>query len=236
MLNATSSAGDVRWPGAQQAANAAYGGPERRRSTEPLAELLPQVLDEIDDGLLLLGPARQVLHLNLAARLALAGAHPLQQIGAQLLPRRSQDHAPWNEAVHGALRQGRRRLLSLGDERGPRAEVTVMPLPGLTAAPHAAGVLVALGRQQLGGALSLQGFARACRLSPGEESVLRALSDGLTPLEIAGQHGVALATVRTQIGSLRAKTGARSIRDLLQRVALLPPMRSVLRASLVPAP
>jgi DNA-binding CsgD family transcriptional regulator len=38
-----------------------------------------------------------------------------------------------------------------------------------------------------------------------------------------------MATVRSQIGSIRAKTGAESIRELVRRVAVLPPMRSALR-------
>jgi hypothetical protein len=40
---------------------------------------------------------------------------------------------------------------------------------------------------------------------------------------------VALSTVRTQIGSIRTKTGAGSIRDLVRQVALLPPLVGALR-------
>ena len=40
---------------------------------------------------------------------------------------------------------------------------------------------------------------------------------------------MALSTVRTQIGRLRLKTGAHSIRELLERMAALPPMMAVVQ-------
>ncbi len=59
--------------------------------------------------------------------------------------------------------------------------------------------------------------------------MLIALCDGVPPAVAAAQHGVAISTVRTQIGSIRAKTGAASIRDLIHKVASLPPLMTALR-------
>jgi DNA-binding CsgD family transcriptional regulator len=42
---------------------------------------------------------------------------------------------------------------------------------------------------------------------------------------------VAISTVRTQIGNLRLKTGAQSIRALVRQVAVLPPLMCALRRS-----
>jgi hypothetical protein len=42
---------------------------------------------------------------------------------------------------------------------------------------------------------------------------------------------VAVSTVRTQIGSIRAKTGAGSIRELVRQVAVLPPLVGALRGA-----
>ena len=42
---------------------------------------------------------------------------------------------------------------------------------------------------------------------------------------------VAVSTVRTQIGSIRIKTGASSIRELVRQVAVLPPLVGALRDS-----
>jgi DNA-binding CsgD family transcriptional regulator len=42
---------------------------------------------------------------------------------------------------------------------------------------------------------------------------------------------VAVSTVRTQIGSIRAKAGAGSISELVRQVAVLPPLVGALRGS-----
>ena len=73
-------------------------------------------------------------------------------------------------------------------------------------------------------ALAMQLFARAAGLTSAEARVLRALADGQVPSQIARQHEVALSTVRSQVGSIRAKIGARSITDLTRAVGRLPPV------------
>ncbi len=208
----------------------AYRGPERRRGHAPAAGLLAQVLDEVDYGLLLLDAGRRVLHVNHAARGELGRTHPLQLLGGELRARLGRDVAPLHEAVAGAAQRGLRRLLLLGDAQD-RVEVSVVPL-GTPGAPGAAtdlgGALLVLGRREVCSTLSVQGFARAHGLSPGEELVLRGLCEGLRPVAVAERHGVKIATVRTQIAHLRAKTGAPSINALVQQVATLPPLVSAL--------
>ena len=75
----------------------------------------------------------------------------------------------------------------------------------------------------------MQGFARIHHMTPGETRVLTALCRGAPPADIAAEHGVAVCTVRSQIGSIRIKTGAPSIRALVRQVAVLPPLLGVLR-------
>lgn len=211
-----------------------YQGPERRGAAALLTRLMTQMLDEIDYGLLLMGEGRRVLHANHAARASLAAAHPLQLVGQELRPRRAQDLPPLHQALLAAAERGLRRLLTLGDEGG-RASVAVVPLtgPGAPAAPGAPApaTLLVLGRREVAGGLSVQGFARAHGLSPHEARVLSALCEGCCPNLIAQRHGVKIATVRTQIANIRAKTGAESIRELVQQVAVLPPLVGVLRAA-----
>ena len=62
--------------------------------------------------------------------------------------------------------------------------------------------------------------------------MLELLCSGVRPTEVARQQGVAVSTVRTQIGSIRAKTGAGSISELVRQVAVLPPMVGALRGGL----
>ena len=82
-------------------------------------------------------------------------------------------------------------------------------------------------------ALSVQGFARSHGLTAAETRVLVALCEGTPPGAVAAQVGVAISTVRTQIGNIRQKTGAESIRDLVRQVAVLPPLMGVLRGSVL---
>ena len=79
--------------------------------------------------------------------------------------------------------------------------------------------------------LSAQWFARHHGLTLAETHVLEALCTGARPAEVAATKGVALSTVRSHISSLRAKTGAPSIRDLVRQVAVLPPLVSALKGA-----
>ncbi|MDB5857414.1 MAG: bacterial regulatory s, luxR family protein, partial [Ramlibacter sp.] len=85
-------------------------------------------------------------------------------------------------------------------------------------------VLLMLGRQPGIQNLNVTFFSRTHGLTPTEEAVLRALCEGLEVQDIASAHGVSVCTVRTQVRSLRLKTGIGSMRLLVQRVAALPPM------------
>ena len=58
-----------------------------------------------------------------------------------------------------------------------------------------------------------------------------AISRGLSAEAIARQQCVAVTTVRTQLGSIREKTGARSLRTLMARLTSLPPIRPSLKQS-----
>jgi DNA-binding CsgD family transcriptional regulator len=86
-----------------------------------------------------------------------------------------------------------------------------------------------LGKRQMCEQLSVQGYARSVALTPAETRVLELVCAGVRPAEIAGQLRVAVSTVRTQIGSIRVKTGATSIRELVRQVAVLPPLVGALR-------
>jgi len=89
---------------------------------------------------------------------------------------------------------------------------------------------VMLPRRRLCQPLSTYGFARYHGLSSAESQVLHLLCDGLQPTEIAELHGVAITTVRTQIASIRIKTDAPTVGELIQRIARLPPICSALQA------
>ena len=208
-----------------------YFGPERRAIPLPLpaTHWLAATLDEVDYGMLLLTDGTQAVHVNHAAREELDAAHPLHLVGREIRARHAQDAGPLAEALNAAARRGLRKLLTLGDG-AQRVSVSIVPL-----APSHEGVgpatLLMLGKREVCEVLSVQGFARSYSLTGAETRVLAALCLGTPPREIAVQLGVRISTVRTQIGNIRLKTSAPSIRALVRQVAVLPPLMGVLRGT-----
>jgi len=189
---------------------------------------LTRMLDEIDYGMLMVNAEAHVMYANHAARHELDGQHPLRMLGQTLVSHRGEDVAPLCEALASAQR-GLRKLLTLGSGE-QRVSISVVPLPGdINERGGGRATLLVLGKRQMCAPLSVQGFARSMQLTPAETRVLDMLCNGVRPTEVATRQGVALSTVRTQIGSIRSKTGAASIRELVRQVGLLPPLVGALR-------
>lgn len=212
----------------------AHGPAVAEPSPAQLSACLTRMLDEIDYGMLLVGSDAQVLYSNHAARHELDAEHPLQLAGRALRTLRPQDLLPLQEALLAAQR-GLRRLVTLG-AGAQRLSVSVVPLPEAEA-DRAQGplTLLVLGKRQVCERLSVHGFARSLNLTPAETRVLELLCAGVRPTAIAQQQNVAVSTVRTQIGSIRAKTGAGSISELVRQVAVLPPLVGALRGGMAMA-
>jgi DNA-binding CsgD family transcriptional regulator len=204
-----------------------YRGPERRSTASAATRWLAQMLDHVDYGMLLLVDGSQVLHVNRAARTQLDSGHPLQLLGSELRARQPQDVARLHDALVGAQR-GLRKLVTLG-EIDSRVSIAVVPL-GMLGLGGPQATLLLMGKPIVCQQLTVQMFARSHALTPAETRVLEALCGGLDPREVADRHGVGLATVRTQIGQIRLKTGADSIRDLIGRIAALPPILGLVGA------
>lgn len=215
-------------PPAQPAAPAPapYHGPERRTSPAPVQRWLGLLIDEIDYGMVLLTDDAQVVHVNHLARVELDAGHPLEMRGRSLYARRSIDTLALANALSAAALRGRRCLLKLG-EGGQHAMVSVVPL-GQQGHGQPAIALV-FGKRQVCEPLSVEAFARTHRLTAAETKVLSALCNGVRVSDVAQAHGVETSTVRSQVSSIRAKTGAESIAALVRQVAVLPPLLGVLR-------
>jgi DNA-binding CsgD family transcriptional regulator len=200
---------------------------EHLGSTSRGARWLTAALDEVDYGIVMLDGSAQVLHVNHTARAELDDAHPLQLVGLALRAREPRTAAQLQQALDDASRRGLRKLLTIG-VGDAQISVSIVPLRTTGDDGQVAALLV-FGKRRMSGILAVQAFARSHGLTPGETRVLLALCDGVPPAVAAAQHGVAISTVRTQIGSIRAKTGAASIRDLIHKVASLPPLMTALR-------
>jgi DNA-binding CsgD family transcriptional regulator len=200
--------------------------------------MLGAVLDEIDYAVMVVDAADgELLHANRLAIEELSLRRTLELIDGHLFVADSAGQRAMSAAL-AAVRQGRRSLLGLrpaaGSGEAGRAasgaaepiRVSVVPI-GADAGPPRA--LLVFGKREVADELSVGFFARAHALTPTEDAVLQALCRGRRPAQIASDHGVAISTVRTQVNSIRAKTGTSSIPDLINRVAALPPMAPVLR-------
>jgi DNA-binding CsgD family transcriptional regulator len=190
-------------------------------------DCIREVLDEIDYGVVLVSRGLGVKYCNHVARAELQTGHPLSIHEGCLRSLDAVARQRLEAAVHDAADRMLRCLLTLDSADGP-VSLSVVPI-GRPAPQGPATVLLLLGRRDLCARLSTERFASEHGLTAAEAAVLTALVDGLDPRRIAALHGVSLSTIRTQIQSLRDKTGAGCIRDLVMTVATLPPLLNRLR-------
>ena len=191
---------------------------------EDRRDLAQQVLHRIDQGVLILDGQAQVRWSNRSGMRALEGGSPLRLRDNMLTASRDEDAKALHTAIARCRDRGQCGLVALhaGSET---SFVAIMPIDKPDGRRW---LLCLLGRESLGNPLTLQWFAQSFELTNAESAVLRLLGSGLLPAEVARRHGVALSTVRTQIRVIREKTGARSIRSLLESLAKLPPTNTVL--------
>jgi DNA-binding CsgD family transcriptional regulator len=202
-----------------------------------LTDFLPQaVLAQMADALMwplmVLHADGTLLHANRAARRLLSA-----QRGLTLLPDRhlgllpAGRQAEWQAALLTA-RRGQTVVLTWAADGGGLAAVgSLIPLGDPRAdTPDGGALLLALSSiEQPDG--QVQAYARMHRLSPAETRVLQRLAQGDTSGEAADALGVSAATVRSQIISLRRKTGHASVIDLLRGLARMPPVSPHLQSA-----
>jgi len=196
-----------------------------RRGTADLhTAVLVGMLDEIDYGLMVLGADAQILLANQLARL---------ELGGERFVRRRQDRLAAGSARHGSkieaalrnIQRGQRSLVTLSGSDGELA-LSFVPLNSNAQTAEAPLALIILGKRDACEALTLQQYGQLHGLTGAEQALLPAIIRGLSVEAIAQQQCVALSTVRTQLGSIREKTGATSLRMLMARLTSLPPIRA----------
>lgn len=191
------------------------------------SDIFWRVLDEIDYGLIVVQLDGRMLHANHLARYELARGRYLH-LADGLVSAPAMVHRADLQRGIASAGTGRRCMLEFSGEEGTM-NVAFVPLSHPFEGDTGAVLLMLERRPEDNLALSF--FARAYRITPMEESVLRLLNDGLDVDEVAGRLGIAISTVRSHIRALREKTRANSIRGLLQRVATLPPVVTSLRSA-----
>ncbi len=195
--------------------------------------LLVSMLDEIDYGLIALDADARIVFANHPAGLELRGERFVRRRQDKLAPS-STRHSGKIEAALGNVRCGQRSLVTLSSSDGELA-LSFVPLnPNAWSAaqmPDDSLALVILGKRDGCEALTLQQYGHLHGLTGAEQALLPAIMRGLSVDAIAQQQCVAISTVRTQLGSIREKTGADSLRTLMARLTTLPPIRPAFKQS-----
>lgn len=185
-------------------------------------ETLLAILDEVGYGLVLVDPDSTVRWANRAASRTLHQTGALSIQGQRLTGLRQCDDLALRRALQRAT-NGHRTMTHVGAAEA-RTSVAFIPLGMAVNGDTLPCTLLVLGRRAACEPLSLHFFAAEHQLTSAETAVLAALSRGLEPAQVADLGKVCVSTVRSHIGAVRLKTGARSIRHLLGIVAGLPPL------------
>jgi len=157
-------------------------------------------------------PATQRLSLAKGARLADLLFHEDDRTRLIDFLRRAKenDSAPDLHAVVAMLTaDGRSALAELTAGRAADTGETVVLLKGLDLSVSPA---------------AFDALAQVYELTEAETLIAELASDGLNATEIAAKRRTSVETVRTQIKSLREKTGSRTQMDLLRKIAGLAPL------------
>ena len=188
---------------------------------KPPLQLLLAVLDEVNHGLLLVNEMAEVRYANRAATRDCRPDQPLHYDGQRLRAAQACDFDALLRALASA-RSGRRAMLTLHSARSS-VSVGIVPVMARPEDGDTVALLV-LGKHDSVEPLNLQFFAQMNQLTPAESVVLAALCEGLRPVQVAARGGVALSTIRSQIGSIRQKTRTQSVSHVVRMVQTLPPV------------
>ncbi len=207
--------------------------------------LLRTALNQVDYGLVAVeADTGAIQFANCPGRLALEGrlgaggtrqfATGLRIIGGCVTTCRD-GHGDTLRTVLQRTKSGLRGFLSLGtgDQATSVAVVPLTPAPVVDTGSYigrsgASGstsfALLVFAKLHLCDDSTVAMFARDRGLTNAESQVLAQVCKGLRPSAIADQQGVQISTVRTQLRSIRIKTGSDTIRELVGKVSILPPM------------
>jgi DNA-binding CsgD family transcriptional regulator/PAS domain-containing protein len=172
----------------------------------------------------------RVAWCNAAARSLLADGGPLEVHGGRLAARRSPARERLASAIFAAATcatgtgEGE-RMVAVPDDAGAGLFVSVAPLPRQPATffgPTMQAILFVLDprrRYESDGEM----LQRLFGLTAAEARVMAMVGDGVRPAEIAARTGRSLATVRSQLKAVFAKTGTATQAELSRLVGRLRP-------------
>lgn len=184
-------------------------------------DVLSLLVDALAHGVVVVGERNQIIHANQAARIELNRSRVLGKVGDELQATTPADSKTLQSALVKAG-AGKRSLINVTGG-GLSLMLAVVPLK------HELGgwksrTAIFFSRAEVCESGMFGFFARSYGLTQTEEQVLAILCRGLSTPEIAVQMKVAVSTVRSHVRSLCAKTSSSGVRELVNRVAVLPPV------------
>lgn len=190
---------------------------------------LAGLLDELAHGVLITTIEGRVEHANQAARHELARRRVLATRHSILLGCTPEGEKTLRDAL-AKVAEGKRSLITLPAAEGPSVSLAALPLKSDTAGRGAPRAALLFARACVCDSLMLCFFARSHGLTPTEEQVLGILCEGYSAPQIAIEMKVAVSTVRSHVRSLCAKTRSSGVRELIGRLAVLPPVAPPFRS------
>ena len=194
-------------------------------------DLLAAAMDELACGMIIIDAQGHVLHKNLAADAVLSRGDSVTIAQGSISTAHPADTRQLSEAIAKAA-TGKRSMIALGALA--RTTVAVVPLqrqPAHDTPPSEARFALMFSRTGVCEALMLSFFSRAHKLTASEENVLGLMCAGLTAPEMAQQLKVGEATVRTHVRNICAKTHSSGVREVVKRLAVLPPLMAAVMPS-----
>jgi DNA-binding CsgD family transcriptional regulator len=189
--------------------------------TDPVPGLLAFLVDELAHGVIVISAQGKILHANQTARRELDRAAVLGVEQGELKVLMPADAKIFQNAMGKAI-AGKRGLVKLAGE-GVDFTLALVPLQRQAGYP-CERIALMLSRVGVSESGVFGAFARNHGLTHTEEQVLILLCRCLSTPEIAIQMKVAVSTVRSHVRSLCAKTASSGVRELINRVAILPPI------------
>jgi DNA-binding CsgD family transcriptional regulator len=183
---------------------------------------LASLLDELAHGVLVTTIEGRLVHANQAAQNELARHRVLTKRHSVLQGCIPESAKILRDALAKAA-EGKRSLIVLAAAEGPGLSLAVLPLKTQTVG-GAPRVALLFARASVCDSLMLCFFARSHGLTATEEHVLGILCEGFSAPQIAVEMKVAVSTVRSHVRSLCAKTRSSGVRELVSRLAVLPPV------------
>lgn len=183
--------------------------------------VLSLLFDEISHGVLVVSPGGRVIHSNRAARDDMASNGVLYTQQGELMALSRLDARLLDAALVKAS-AGIRSLVKLSGS-GVTLMLSAVPLQARLG-EVCQKIALFFERSAICDSGMFVFFARSHKLTRTEEQVLTYLCRGISTPDIAMELNVAVSTVRSHVRSLCVKTGSKGSRELVNRIAMLPPV------------